>query len=466
VAVVSFLIVALTEVAWSGTLTGFGRFEKIAGNPSMGYKQLYEWDLFVSPSDDSMVGPSRRLGAPAGEPARGDGYYRVDNLPTGTYSVYVSQPDFFASPKVVSDVQISAGQTTTVNVDLDVDYSTYFSESQQWTVWDNNPRWYQTFKAQGTSVRAVSWKMAGWGLYGGETATITVLEDNGTGDVRNWTPIGSATDGVLASDSDEWVRWNSGDVPMTPGKQYAVQVEVTGGQAIYKRDKDSQSYQDGRAYDANGVAQDFDLNMTVFTDRVDSVTHTRRSSGPGDFDGSLADTRWGQSFVASGDSLAAVDLFAAGGDPFDVTWIIREGGPDGPQVGPTKITSGAYFASSTDLLGVSYNPGEVPLVPGETYYIDVLDTGNFTPYTQPLWNLYDDGQAYRNGLPTGYDLSMTIIQNQAIVPEPSALVMLAAGAVTLLGLIRRRKESPAARGIRSSVPEAGRTGRPSRGACS
>ena len=445
VAIVTLLTVALEQVASGGTLTGFGRFEKIAGNPGMGYKQLYEWDLFVSPSDDSMVGPSRRLGAPPGEVARGDGYYKVDDLPAGTYSVYVNQPDFFASPKVVSNVQISDGQTTTANVDLDVDYSTYFSDiaNSQWTVWDNNHWWYQTFKAQGTSVRGVSWRMAGTDLYQGDTATISILEDNGNSDIRNWTPVGSATDNQLGSDSDEWVRWNSGDVRMTPGTQYAVKVQVTGGQAIYKRDKDGQSYQDGRAYDMNGDPQDFDLNITVFTDRDDSVTHTRRGPKPGDFNGALSDTRWGQSFVASGDSLAAIDLFAAGGDAndyFDVTWIIREDGPNGPQVGPTKTTSGAYYAISTDLLGVSYNPGEVPLVAGETYYIDVLDTRNFTPYTQPSWNLYDDGQAFRNGVATDYDLSMTIVEGLALIPEPSSLVMLAAGAFTLLGLFRRRNK--------------------------
>ena len=70
-----------------GSITGQGRFEKIAGVPSMGYKYLYEWDLFLSPSDNSIVGPCRRLGAPPGQTPTGDGYYRIDNLPAGIYSV-------------------------------------------------------------------------------------------------------------------------------------------------------------------------------------------------------------------------------------------------------------------------------------------------------------------------------------------------------------------------------------------
>ena len=201
-AVCAALLVAVgaQRVAGSGSITGQGRFERIAGNQSAGYQYLYEWDLFLSPRDDSVVGPSRRLGAPPGEPPRGDGYFRIDGIPAGTYSVFVNQPDFFASPKVVSNVQIQNGQTTTCNVDLDVDYSTYFRDSGQWTDWQWD--WYQTFTAAGASVRGVSWMLAGWGQYSGKTARIRVLEDNGSGNVRNWNLIGSATDSGLASDSD------------------------------------------------------------------------------------------------------------------------------------------------------------------------------------------------------------------------------------------------------------------------
>ncbi|MHC4110398.1 MAG: GC-type dockerin domain-anchored protein, partial [Planctomycetota bacterium] len=168
----------------------------------------------------------------------------------------------------------------------------------------------------------------------------------------------------------------------------------------------------GRAYDLNGNPQNFDLNVTVFVDRNNQmVTHTRLNPGPGDFYGTLSDTRWGQTFVATGTSLLAADLFAASADSnFDLTWKIRQGGPNGTQIGPTKTTQGAYYASSTDLVGVSYNPNDVTLVPGQTYYIDVTDTTNFTPFVQKPENSYSDGTAYRNGVATGYDLAMTIME--------------------------------------------------------
>ena len=408
----------------AGTITGQGRFEKIAGNPSAGYQHLYEWDLFLSPADDSFIGPFMRLGAPPNQNPTGDGYYRFNNVPAGTYSLLINQPDFFASPKVIPNVQLADGETKTLNIDLDVDYSTYFSDSGKWTVWEEGPSWYQTFVATGTSVRGVSWKMAGWGLYNGQRAEVSILQDNGDSDVRNWKQIGFGQDNNLNADSDEWVRWNSGDIPLTPGTKYAVKIWVSNGCAIYFRNKDSQSYSHGQAYNNNGDAKNFDLNITVFVDKDNQmITHTRKSSGPGQFNGNLNSTQWGQTFVAAGTSLASVDVFAAGEDVagidvFHLTWTIHKDGPGGQQIGPAKSTYGAYYASSTDLIGVSYNPGDIPLVQGNTYYIEFTNPRNFTPFTQEAWNAYDDGQAYKNGTATGEDLAMTIIEYNHVVYEP------------------------------------------------
>jgi hypothetical protein len=412
--ITTILLIPGQYILASGSITGQGRFEKIAGVPSMGYKYLYEWDLFLSPSDNSMVGPFRRLGSPPGEPPTGDGYYRIDNLPAGTYSVYVNQPDFFASPKMVPNVRIVDGQQTVVNVDLDVDYSSYFRDTagEQWTDWQWE--WYQTFLATGTSVRGVSWVMAGAGLYNGKRGEISILEDNGDSDVRNWTLLATKEKQSLGHDTDLWLRWPSGQIKLTPGKYYAVKIWVQDGCAVYKRNKDASSYPYGRAYDINGNPRNFDLTVTVFVDRsYQMVTHTRLNPGPGQLGSS--DTRWGQTFVATGTSLLAADLFAASGDAnFDLTWKIRQDGPNGAQIGPTKTTQGAYFASSTDLVGVSYNPNDVLLVPGQTYCIEVTDSMNFTPFIQEPWNSYSDGRAYRNGAATDNDLAMTIMEHVSL----------------------------------------------------
>src|SRR4051794_3907295 len=309
--------VLCTSMADGGTVTGHGRFLKIAGNPAMGYSELYESDLFLAPPNSNLMGPVRRLGAPpAPDPVSYDGFYRIDNMPAGNYSILVNQPDFFISPKVVPNVNITASGTTTVNVDLDVDYSTAFTGDQQWTAWDSDN--YQTFVAKGSSVRGITWRMAGSGLYDGKVGIVSVREDNGNTNPANWKLIGWGNDPQVNADSDEWVRFNSGQIPLTPGKKYAVGVHIEGGEAIYKRNKDANSYVGGTAYDSTGAARPYDLNITVFTDPADGggddtlVTHTRKSPGPGVFDSTLNSTTWGQSFVATGTSLAGADIFAAG----------------------------------------------------------------------------------------------------------------------------------------------------------
>ena len=409
VVAVAILFIAVNCGYSAGWVTGHGRFRTIAGSSLDEYKELYEWDLYLSPADNSWIGPSRRLGAPPGQPTTGDGYYRIDNVPAGLYSIYVSQPDFFASPKVVPNVEIKDGEGTIVNVELDVDYSTFYFPGT-WSEWKWD--WYQTFKATGTSVRGVQWIMAGTESNG----RVAILEDTGAAHVKDWTEIGYKNKGNLGSNSDQWVRWNSGDIPLTPGQTYAVHIHVDGGCAIYKRDRDEYSYNWGRAYHWDSSSpMPYDLNITVFVDKNNQlVTHTMDASKDFELHGELASQRWGQSFVATGEGLAAVDVFINSGndsDDMDITWKIFEGGSGGGQIGPTKTTKRAYFTPHNHLMGVSYNPGEVPLTIGNTYIIELTDTEDFTAYVHKNpHNEYEDGQAFRNGVATQYDLAMTIME--------------------------------------------------------
>jgi hypothetical protein len=285
-------------------------------------------------------------------------------------------------------------------------------------------KYYQTFTATGVGVRGISWRMAGFDLYNGKTATVSILQDNGNSNPANWTPVGSGTDGNLAADSDEWVRFRYGQLSLTPGKQYAVGVSIPGGMSIYKRNKDADSYSTGRAYDKTGSPKNFDLNVTVFVDTDESiVTHTRRSSGPGNFNDNFFDQRWGQTFVAQGTSLAAVDMFAASNPGFNIQWQVRDGGPQGALIGPTKTVGSAYFATTTALAAVSYNPGEVPLTPGHTYFIEAVNpSGGFNPFLMEPQFAFPDGNAFRNGVAVaGSDLSMTIMEYLNPAPPPTTV---------------------------------------------
>jgi hypothetical protein len=418
------------------TITGRARFEKVAGVPSMGYVELFESDLFLSSANPGFVGPSRRLGSPPGQPPTYDGFYSIPNLPAGTYSVYVNQPDFFIAPKLMHDIALTANQTRTVNVDLDVAYSTYFAADQQWTPWQWD--WTQTFRAAGTSMTGFSFRLAG--TTEGKDAVITVRKDNGNVNPELWTSVASVRKSGVGSNTDNWVRFRSGQVPLEAGKNYAVQVHVDGGFAPYKRNKDILSYPYGRAYDENGQQRGYDLNYTVFVDKSDTViTMNKRGTGIGEIQDGNFTTRWGQTFVAQGSGLAAVDLFAAGTTwDLDFTWRVREGGPNGALVGPVKTTDAAYFTPGTGLHAVSYNLGEVPLMPGRTYYIEAFNGAGFNPNLLPQTDGYSGGLAYRDGAARlGVDLNMTILEYRAI-PEAGGLTV-PLGLVAWGGLRRRSR---------------------------
>jgi len=421
-----------------GTVTGHGRFERIKGKPHMGYVELYESNLFLSPAASPPVGPSRRLGAPPNQAPTYDGFYSI-TMPAGTYSILVNQPLFFIRPKVLPDVVIRDGQTTVAHVELPIDFSTAFRDPGQWTGPENT--WYQTYTAAGMSVTGVSFVLAGTAA---TVCSVSVMEDNGDADVRNWTVLATRSVSV-GTNTDNWVRWRSGEVPTVPGRRYAVRLAGTNGSIQpYKRNKDANSYVGGQAYNSAGTPQNFDLNCTVFADNDGTrVTMNKRTQG----EGSLVDgnwgQRWGQSFIARGRYLAGADVWAAGDvqggacpNAWDLTfeWKVRRGGPTGAQVGPTKQTRAAYQAFGVGLHGVSYNRGEVPLQSGDTYFIEFRYASGPPCHPEGFNPLisndpFAEGMAYQgDSARPNMDLAMTILEytqpmdSPFITVAPSAFV--------------------------------------------
>jgi hypothetical protein len=418
---VVLLLAAPSSALGDGIVTGNARFERIKGRPETGHAQLYESNLFLCPDSGFTLGPSRRLGAPPGEAPRGDGYYSA-SLPAGTWSLLVNQPLFFIRPKVVPGVVVRDGQTTTQHIDLPIDYSTYFTDT--WTpTWED--RWYQTFVATGTSITGVTFRLAGTSA---DTIEVSIRADNGDADVRNWpraAPDARATDSVAAL-ADNWVRWPSGVAPTVPGRRYAVRLTgVSGGDlkfAVFNRAKDAQSYASGNAVHKDGRDESYDLNITVFSDNDGTaVLYAKTSVGLGELRDDFYAGRWGQTFRATqGSSLAAVDVWAAGADgnwDLDFTFRVFRDGPGGAQVGPTKTTKAAFQSFGAGLHGVSFNPGEVPLEAGSTYYVEFTSSPGFNPYVNTTSaDPYADGTAYQDRSARSADLSMTIVVYTATEP--------------------------------------------------
>lgn len=441
--VLTLLLTVAAPPVLAGRIEGHGRFEKIKGKPHMGYVELYETNLFLSPSVSPPIGPSRRLGttSPSGSSCSNvvthDGAYCIEDMPAGTYSILMNQPLFYVAPKVITDVQIPVSGSITVNPELAIDYSTYYKND--WTSTANSV-WYQTFVATGNAVRGVAFSFAGnipsW-------IQVGLLADNGNPDVRSWPIVAERTEPSVGDVTDNWVRFRSAEAPTIPGQRYAIRLMAVGA-AIqpYKRNKDLNSYVGGQAYNANGVAQDFDMNITVFSDNDGTtVTMNKRTETTGTLVDGFFASKWGHTFVARGASLAAVDIWAAGAEhkwDIDFLWKIYPAsdptGPSGEQIGPTKVTKAAYQSFGVGLHGVSYNPNEVPLVTGQKYFIEFSalnpppESPGFNPYTMDN-DSYDEGMAYQwSGsnwtARTSVDLAMTILEYKPLDP---AMLLLSQG---------------------------------------
>jgi hypothetical protein len=273
---------------------------------------------------------------------------------------------------------------------------------------------------------------------------VAILQDDGLSDVRNWPVVAERADYNVADVTDNWVRFRSVETPTVPGQRYAVRLMAIGANIQpYKRNKDSNSYSGGRAYNADAVAQNFDMNITVFSDNDGTaVTMNKRTEGGGVLMDGLFAGKWGHTFVARGESLAAVDVWAAGANhrwDIDFTWKVYPAadpvGPTGPPIGPTKTTKAAYQTFGMGLHGVSYSPNEVRLVPGRSYFIEFAannpppDSLGFNPYVMDD-DSYDQGMGYI-GTATGWearpsiDLAMTVVEYKSIVPvllvEPESI---------------------------------------------
>lgn len=398
----------------AGTINGTGRFERIKGRPG-NYIELYEWNLYLSPDAGFTLGERRRLGACQEYGAAcTPGYYQIESA-AGWYTILVTQPIFYARPTVVTDVQLVDGQTVTVNPDLNPDYSCYHIADGAWS-WSTI--WYQTFIAKGTSITRVQFMLAG---YNASSIRVSVHRDNGSS-ITSWPQVGPAKS-VGTGTGDAWVGYRSGDVPTTPYERYAIKLTGEGGTAphdfgIRSRVEDGNGYAQGQAYDATGTPQNLDLLATVFSDN-DGTVIPYIDMTPGNVE-DLAGSAgvWGQTFRATSVALAAADCYIAGSGTWDVDVVfrIRQNGPGGAQVGPTKTAQATYQATNTGIVGVSYAPGEVPLVPGSTYFIEMSPASGSPAFAAYKFhsqadNGYPYGSAYKDGvLQSNVDLEMTIME--------------------------------------------------------
>src|SRR5205823_4108363 len=123
----------------------------------------------------------------------------------------------------------------------------------------------------------------------------------------------------------------------------------------------------------------------------------------------------GQTFIARGVNLISAAFWLADGTfPAYVVRLLQDG-PGGVQIGTTKRNKPARPTADPEMV-VTWAPGECPLVPGQTYYLEVTKDGGgtFNSVLINTANPFTYGDAYKNGalVPT-VDLAGTIMEEES-----------------------------------------------------
>ncbi len=384
------------------------------------------------------------------EPA---GWYRITG-PEGNWTLLLSAPGFMMRPCVRTNVFCAAGEKSACNVRPSFDFAC-FAEA----AWDPKAatHYWQTFVARGTAVTQVGFRLVHDGVDGpgpGAQTVLVSLHAEGAGTPDTWAQVGPTAHvfGVDCGGPKNYIwsaGWNSGEVPLTPGRRYAVHItaETPGNvlQAFWREDADraSDCYRTGPSGPNGFVGRDLWLAVATDGDGL-KIPYNKRVQKPfGEFAGFRK--AWAQTYVAQGRSLAGVILYAAvsGAQPpltrQRACVRVKRGGPDGTVVGVEKIAVGNgnwTGDASWGMFGAAYAPGEVPLVPGERYAIELCsiehygtlhgfvnikgqtsdDRPGFNPYRKVAPDAYAGGTAYANGIEAvDFDLDMQIIEYERAV---------------------------------------------------
>jgi hypothetical protein len=386
-----------------GEFHGHARYERVKGDPSKGYVELYEYKAFLTPVGDG-TGYCYHLGNPGDALHPYGGCMTWKGVKPGEYSLIAAWGEFYPRGKVIPHITIRDGERTERDAEENLDYAVVCNIDTEKETWDTpggNPV-FQTFVATGTSIVRASLAKAD-SSKGGDIL-FSIHEDDG-GPVETWPQVGpTRRRGRGGSFGDHWVSWDAGEVPTTPGKSYALRLEATNGVKIQPFWSDDNLYPKGSGF-RNEPAEpvEHDYHMFIFSDNDGTVaTMLVRSPGFGTLAADEYRERWAQSYTAGGTSLAGTtvmgSLGGSAGWKFSAHCEIHQETPDGPPIGPRK-TMPCAFAPFVGIVGVSYNPGEVPTEPGKTYWIvwERVGGGGFNA------SKMNEGDSYGGGTAAWFD---------------------------------------------------------------
>ncbi len=380
------------------------------------------------------------------------GWFRLSGV-EGDYTLAFTNPAHYTPPKIVTNQFFKKGEKLHYHLKSSFDFANFYDKE-----WDSKPAksYYQPFFAKGTSITSVGFKLATDGVDGSGPKSQEILvsiheipQPVDSESALNWPQIGPTMPALnvdCGGPKNYWysVGWNSGEVPVKPGRRYAVQIRpkdpTSTIQAFWKHTP-SKTPGIFRTDETDNKFEPFNIWLAVgSTDKGLTLPYNKRVHHKFS-ELSNIDQRWSQTWVAQGKGLASVVLYAAvsGKQPplnrQRVRVRVREDGPQGKVVGIEKIAvgNGNYTGdASWGHFVAAFSPNEVPLVPGEKYAIEfeTIETFHtigdfvnikkqvssgipgFNPYKKCAPDKYPAGTAYRGkgARKCDFDLDMQIVE--------------------------------------------------------
>jgi hypothetical protein len=219
---------------------------------------------------------------------------------------------------------------------------------------------------------------------------------------------------------DQRLIYAYGEMPTIAGRTYYLRIRTPApaDHGVIAQMDPRPDYSDpmpgGSLWLGNGTTltpyPDQDLGVVIMSDDDGLITNMFHRQGGGSVDG----TSVGQTFVARGVNLISAAFWLA--DPTFPVYVVRvlRDDPAGAQVGTTK--RGRVARSGDPEMIVAWAPGECPLTPGNTYYLEVTRDGGGT-FNVALLNTsnpYTNGTAFHNGVALSTsDIAGTIMEEQS-----------------------------------------------------
>jgi hypothetical protein len=387
------------------------------------------------------------------------GWYRLSG-PAGRYTLLFAQPGNFMRPAILNNIYTRDGEKINLSRSVRAPWDEACMDD---SAWDRTAahEYFQPFLARGASITQVGFKLAHDGVDGpgplAQDLVLSIHEVVENAPPAKWARVGPEmpvvdVDCGGGKNYSYSAGFDSGEVPTTPGRKYAVRLAAKSPagkfQPFWHRIAQGEKYLPAQrakagaadspvAYEDTGnhlwmtIASDSDGLLIPYNKRVhkefNQLTKFARV--------------WSQTYIARGKSLAGVVLYAAtsGVQPSmnqQRLRIIVVDEETGNVVGAAKIAigNGLYTGdASWGTFGAVYEPDEVPLAPGHTYrlHFESIETPHnlglgtfvntkgmksdgrpgFNPYRKHPLDIDKAGHAFLNGTEAqDFSLDMQVIE--------------------------------------------------------